>query len=277
MECTESEQVVLYSRQLFVAQGLGLALQTLPGLRLSASFDRLDELIGYVRSERADIVLLDSADDLSPTDIFETVKAGPRSRVLLWAGELSIEMAFQALRAGVKGIVRKSSSLEKFATALEAIAGGDLWFEEDLVGDLLYGQRVNLSPREGQLVGLIAQGLKNKEIAWTLGVTEGTIKVYLSRLYKKMGVSDRFELALHGLRNLQTGTPSALQKHDAAEPGHAGAPTLRCVFIPRSQADVAIEHSATSSLAALGKKLAAGRTPLAEAQPPASGPASKLN
>jgi two-component system nitrate/nitrite response regulator NarL len=58
-----------------------------------------------------------------------------------------------------------------------------------------------LSPREGQLVTLLSHGLKNKEIGAALRITEGTVKVYLSRLYDKVGVQDRFELALYALRN----------------------------------------------------------------------------
>jgi DNA-binding CsgD family transcriptional regulator len=62
---------------------------------------------------------------------------------------------------------------------------------------------VALTKRESQLVSLLSQGLKNKEIATTLTISEGTVKVYLSRLFQKVGVKDRFELALYGLRNLQ--------------------------------------------------------------------------
>ena len=50
---------------------------------------------------------------------------------------------------------------------------------------------------------MLAQGLKNKEIAFRMGIVEGTVKVYLSRLYSKLGVNDRFELALLTLRNMQ--------------------------------------------------------------------------
>ena len=59
-----------------------------------------------------------------------------------------------------------------------------------------------LSRREGQLITLLSQGLKNKEIAFTLKITEGTVKVYLSHLFQKVGVKDRFELAVFGLNNL---------------------------------------------------------------------------
>ena len=64
--------------------------------------------------------------------------------------------------------------------------------------------RVKVSPRESQLVALVAQGLRNKEIAYRLSISEGTVKVYLSKLFTKLGVEDRYQLALHGLKNLGT-------------------------------------------------------------------------
>jgi DNA-binding CsgD family transcriptional regulator len=75
---------------------------------------------------------------------------------------------------------------------------------------------VALSRREGELVSLLSQGLKNKEIASQLSIGEGTVKVYLSELFEKVGVKDRFELALYGLKNLTSA------QSPADETGHGG-------------------------------------------------------
>jgi DNA-binding CsgD family transcriptional regulator len=83
------------------------------------------------------------------------------------------------------------------------VAEGELWFDKSLTASFLTARTVTLTNRESQLVMLLAQGLKNKEIAHALNISEGTVKVYLSRLFQKVGVKDRFELALYGLRNLQ--------------------------------------------------------------------------
>ena len=82
-----------------------------------------------------------------------------------------------------------------------SVAAGELWFERDLMSSMLGARPVRLSPREQQLVALVSQGLSNKQIASALGISEGTVKVYFSRLFRKVGVSDRFELALFGLQN----------------------------------------------------------------------------
>jgi DNA-binding CsgD family transcriptional regulator len=85
------------------------------------------------------------------------------------------------------------------------VAEGGLWFEETLKTSFTSMRTVSLTRRESQLVSLLSQGLKNKEIASTLFISEGTVKVYLSRLFHKLGVKDRFELALFGLKNMPIG------------------------------------------------------------------------
>ena len=76
-----------------------------------------------------------------------------------------------------------------------------------LMDYLLSQKRVTLTERQGQLVSLVAQGLKNKEIAWRLGTTEGTVKAYLYKLFRKLGVNDRLGMVLYGQKNLFDGQP----------------------------------------------------------------------
>ncbi len=82
------------------------------------------------------------------------------------------------------------------------VAAGELWVEKALSDKLLSTSRVALTTRERQLAGLLTQGLKNKEVAYSLGIAEGTVKVYLSRLFQKLGVKDRFELALFAMEHI---------------------------------------------------------------------------
>jgi DNA-binding CsgD family transcriptional regulator len=82
------------------------------------------------------------------------------------------------------------------------VNAGELWFEKTLTDSIMGARRYALTRREGQLVTLLSQGLKNKEIAVALNISEGTVKVYLSKLFQKLGVKDRLELALYGLKNL---------------------------------------------------------------------------
>jgi len=101
----------------------------------------------------------------------------------------------------IAGILRKQLSGELIIRCLTKVAAGELWFERELMSSMLGARPVRLSPREQQLVALVSQGLSNKQIASALVISEGTVKVYFSRLFRKVGVSDRFELALFGLQN----------------------------------------------------------------------------
>jgi DNA-binding NarL/FixJ family response regulator len=85
---------------------------------------------------------------------------------------------------------------------MRIVAAGGLWFDEALEASLRNVKRITLTPRQSQLVNLLTTGLKNKEIAGALFLSEGAVKVYLSRLFQKLGVKDRFELALYGLKNM---------------------------------------------------------------------------
>jgi len=84
---------------------------------------------------------------------------------------------------------------------LQKVQTGELWFEKSLTDSFRATRRVPLTQRESQLVTMLSRGLKNKEISCELGITEGTVKVYLSHLFQKSGTKDRFDLALQGLKN----------------------------------------------------------------------------
>ena len=122
---------------------------------------------------------------------------------------------------GVRGILRKTLPTDLQVKCLQKVQAGELWFEKALTDSFLCARRVALTQREGQLVSLLSQGLKNKEIATTLMISEGTVKVYLSRLFQKVGVKDRFELALFGLKNLTTGQLPVGEKGQRRRQRHA--------------------------------------------------------
>ena len=136
--------------------------------------------------------------------------------MILWVDQISTEFASQVISAGVRGVLRKSMPVDTHLECFQKVAQGELGLEKILSDELLSSHRVVLTPRERQVMGLVAQGLRNKEIAYSLGVTEGTVKVYLSRLFQKVGASDRLDLALFALRNLAaTGTFDAPPRQNA--------------------------------------------------------------
>lgn len=153
--------------------------------------------------ERPDVLLIDLTPEVTFGLLTQLRRELPHCRIVLWVRSISTELAYQAMELGIRGILRKTLAAEMLLKCLTKVGEGELWFDKGLTASFLSARMVSLTKRESQLVSLLSQGLKNKEIAATLSISEGTVKVYLSRLFQKVGVKDRFELALYGLRNLQ--------------------------------------------------------------------------
>ena len=198
-------RILLYSSEPILAHGLSSVLTGNHNLRLVGVSSSTDSLGITLETEKPDILLLDLTSDVSFQLLREMKKRSDTCKILLWVNSISTELAFQAMALGVRGIVRKTLPAETLIECLRKVNQGELWFEKSLTDSMLSARKVSLTRREGQLVTLLSQGLKNKEIATVLCVSENTIKVYLSRLFQKVGVKDRFELALYGLRNVAAG------------------------------------------------------------------------
>jgi DNA-binding NarL/FixJ family response regulator len=198
-------RILLYSSEPILAQGLAAVLNGNPDLRLVGISNSTDGLGIALETEKPDILLMDLTSDVSFQLLRELKKRADSCKMLLWVNGISTELAFQAMGLGVRGIVRKTLPAETLIECLRKVHQGELWFEKSLTDSMLSARKVTLTRREGQLVTLLSQGLKNKEIATVLCVSENTVKVYLSRLFQKVGVKDRFELALYGLRNVAAG------------------------------------------------------------------------
>lgn len=172
-----------------------------PGVQLLGIARSSDELLTAAAQLRPDLVLVDLIPDLSLSIIRELRHILPSGSLVLWVRSISTELAHHALDLGVRGIILKTLPPEVLLQALGAVAAGELWLDKALTRDLLTARPIPLTRRESQLVELLSHGLKNKEIATALSISEGTVKVYLSRLFDKVGAKDRLELALYGLRN----------------------------------------------------------------------------
>jgi DNA-binding NarL/FixJ family response regulator len=198
-------RLLLYTDEPIQAKGLQTVLVPSAGFELSAVSRSTMNLIDEVYACNPDVLLMDLTPELNLGVLVELQRHIPSSRIVLWVRAMSTELAYQAIEHGVRGILRKTHPPEVLLKCLQMVADGGLWFEETLKTSFTSMRTVSLTRREGQLVSLLSQGLKNKEIATTLFITEGTVKVYLSRLFHKLNVKDRFELALFGLKNMPAG------------------------------------------------------------------------
>jgi DNA-binding NarL/FixJ family response regulator len=197
--------VLLCSDEPILAEGLAKILATSEAMTLVSYCSGIEDLRSQVESHQPDLMLVDLNASITFGVLSGVHEAASHAKIILWVHAISTELALQAMSLGVRGILRKTLPTETLLRCLNRVNEGELWFEKALTDSIMSARRYSLTRREGQLVSLLSQGLKNKEIATALNISEGTVKVYLSRLFQKLGVKDRFELALYGLKNLTPG------------------------------------------------------------------------
>ena len=161
------------------------------------------EALDMVDRLNPDILLLDvNMPDGSGLDVLRRLREGRRApaTVLLTAGmEDSQLVAAEALDPD--GIVLKTSDPAHLLECMQHVRNGERWVDPEVAertrdAVARAARAPSLTPRERELVELVRQGLRNRDIASQLGVTEGTVKVYLHAIFDKVGVDNRTELAM---------------------------------------------------------------------------------
>lgn len=123
--------------------------------------------------------------------------------VMVWGVSMTEAEALRLLQAGARGIIRKTSDLANLLACLRTVAAGRTWMEDCVFRDSVRAAgypRSELTAREHQVLELVEQGFKNKEIALELGIRPGTVKIHLKHIFEKTGVRGRYGLAISGLK-----------------------------------------------------------------------------
>jgi DNA-binding NarL/FixJ family response regulator len=124
--------------------------------------------------------------------------------VILTASATDEEIA-TAFELGVSGLVLKDSPPDTVVEAIRSVALGRSWFDREVLGRALMSRRrererpapqSTLTAREIELIRLVGDGLRNRDIAARLSISEGTVKIHLHNIYDKLGVDGRLELVL---------------------------------------------------------------------------------
>jgi two-component system nitrate/nitrite response regulator NarL len=122
---------------------------------------------------------------------------------IVWGLNMSEAEALRMLQAGALGVVRKTATTEALLECIRAAASGNTWMEAGVLQEperSVRGARSNLTARELQVVELVEQGLKNRDIGQSLGIRPGTVKIHLKHIFEKTGIRGRYGLALSGLK-----------------------------------------------------------------------------
>lgn len=161
-----------------------------------------------IAEARPDILILDvRMPGMSGLEILRELRGrdDPLPVVLLTAA-LDDEAVLEAMRLGVDGVVMKGSDPALLLTCLKAVREGGRWIDREVLQravDMAVGGNrpasdplQRLTPRERSIVSLVSGGLRNREIGAELGLSEGTVKVYLHHIYEKLEIGNRTELAV---------------------------------------------------------------------------------
>ena len=141
-------------------------------------------------------------------------ESGSPTGAILWSGAISEAEALRFLQAGALGVIRKTASLDMLLRCIETVVSGNTWMEDQILQSVSRPIRLARSPltaRELQVMELVEQGLKNKDIAVNLGIRTGTVKIHLKHIFEKTGIRGRYGLALSGLKEKGLLSVSAIE------------------------------------------------------------------
>lgn len=190
--------------QPIVIEGLRRSLEAAEDLRLIGAVETPGELFDLLDESPPRICLIDKS--FGTKAIFQLMSdlkvRSPNTEPILWAAEISEVESFRALQVGARGILKKTLPISIILDCLRTVAKGNIWIENSVsnqfVGFINRRSTPRLTPREDEILTLVMRGMKNKQIAESLCITTGTVKVHLMHIFEKTGVKDRFELAMYG-------------------------------------------------------------------------------
>jgi DNA-binding NarL/FixJ family response regulator len=202
-------RVLLVDDHQLVRAGVTTLLQSDPDISVVGQARDGREALTAVDATEPDVVLMDlSMPEMDGVEATRAVMlARPSTRVLVLTSFSDRERVKDVLSAGAIGYVLKDSEPDDLLAAVHAAARGHVPIDARVAAALLpsaggAGVVDGLSPRETEVLRLVAQGLANKQIARALGITERTVKAHLGRVFREIGVLDRTSAALWARDNL---------------------------------------------------------------------------
>ncbi|MFL6290236.1 MAG: response regulator [Thermoanaerobaculia bacterium] len=202
-------RLILADDHPIVLDGLVQLFRVEPGFEVLARCRDGEEALREVRAHRPDVLVLDirmpRRDGL---EVLRTLRQEEiPTRIVLLTAAVEEEQLVEALRLGVGGVVLKEMAPHLLVEAVREVHGGGSWLDKGsvsrIVTKLLHqdeGRREAaglLTPRELEIVRMVARGLRNRAIAEELLISEGTVKIHLHNIYQKLAVDGRLELAVY--------------------------------------------------------------------------------
>jgi len=227
-------RVIVADSQAIFRAGLRKIFALEDDIRVVGQAETVAQTITAIQKFEADILIFEAALTTSPADaVSDLLRQTVKCRLVVVLQEPDQEMTLELFRRGAHGIVCREVEPETLVDCLRKVSAGEPWLESRAITWVLDAFRtqglrptgsrskVQLTPKESLIVSCVTQGMKNKEIALRVGTTEQVVKNYLRKVYDKLGVADRLELALYCLNHRVVHNEVAPKP---AEPTNGNAP-----------------------------------------------------
>jgi DNA-binding NarL/FixJ family response regulator len=207
-------RVIVADTQAIFRAGLRKVFALEDDIRVVGQAETLPQTQSAVAKFTADVLIFEAALTPNPVDaVADLLRQNPQLRVVVVTPGADEDLTLELFRRGVHGIVSREVEPELLVECLRKVVAGDTWLDSQGVHWVMEAYRnqnnrpsgsrpkVQLTPKETLIVSCVTQGMKNKEIALRVGTTEQVVKNYLRKVYDKLGVADRLELALYCLNH----------------------------------------------------------------------------
>ena len=206
-------KIIVADSEAIFRVGMGKIFALEKDLEVVAQTETLSQTLNTVSNTPADVILFEAGLSPNPTDSVSEVirRAQPGTKIIVIGHYTGEEETVDYLRRGVRGILTRSVSPDLLVRCVRKVSQGETWLDNQGVNWVIEAyrqqaehgaspkQQLRLSEKEMLIIGGVTQGLKNKDIAVEVGTTEQVVKNYLRKIYDKLGVSDRLELALYSM------------------------------------------------------------------------------
>lgn len=235
-------RVIVADTQAIFRAGLRKIFALEDDIRVVGQAETLAQAQSAVKKFSCDVVIFEAALAPNPVEaLVDLMRHSPGARFVVVTAGADEESTLDLFRRGAHGIVSREVEPELLLDCLRKVAAGETWLDAQGIRWVLEAYRsqntrpsgtrpkVQLTPKESLIVSCVTQGMKNKEIALRVGTTEQVVKNYLRKVYDKLGVADRLELALYCLNHHVVDNtkvpplPAAAVPNNAAMAAAAGA------------------------------------------------------
>lgn len=201
-------RIVIADDHRVVREGITYMLSEEPDIEIVGDAAGGEELLTLLDDQPVDVVLLDvRMPGMSGFEVLERIGSDmPQVRVLMLSMHDQPGYVRRAVELGAAGYLLKSSGREELLRAIRTVADGGVYLQGELMEPLVAdvtgtsGPPGRISPRERQVLQLIANGYENKQVATELGLSEATVKSYLRGIFERLEVTSRAEAVAVGLR-----------------------------------------------------------------------------